>query len=263
MSLEVGNIYKEGRKVVLVFGLAERDTFLGQALDGIGVNLNTGDVDVVGEYADKVYYFSELNEVQLLNFSTYYPVLVKILKSPILSISGKARSGKDTLATRVSGTLHYNITALGDPIKKIHKIVYGNSDKKDREGLIIIGQGMREKDPHIWIKIWLRSVIKMLLNGDERGLIITDVRQPNEFSFFKSVGALTVRIDSNEEKRKEIIAKIDGEEALKDELLNDETESHVATFKTDLLIYNEYDSSFNDEIMRVVDELLSVERAKR
>lgn len=256
--MQVGKIYRDSDgKTVLVFGVTERLLYKGTDIvkrDGIGVNLSTGKVDEVNELSKEVKTFGELDTDQTINFGHLYPILTAMIKDgSLVAISGKARSGKDTLAIKLVGKLHYKQTALGDPIKRIHNVIYGNSDKKERAGLIMIGQGLREKDPNVWIKTWLRFAIDDFIYSKEMKLVVSDVRQPNEFTFFKSMGALTVRIDANEEKRREILVRSDGANALDEKLLNDETESHV--FPADLLIFNEYDKTYDEEMERVLERL--------
>ncbi|MCP8973204.1 hypothetical protein NMK43_08860 [Bacillus licheniformis] len=252
--MEVGKVYSiTSGKVVLVFGIAEHKGFLGKESAGIGINLDTGEVDDIVGFAYELRDFDRLSKTQILNFCRYYPISEAIRNSHLVAITGKSRSGKDTLATRIVGRCHYIQTTLGEPVQRIRNVLYGNSDKKDRKGLILIGQGMREKDPHVWTKVWLRQAIKRFAHNPNTKLVISDVRQPSEFTFLKSMGAFTVRIDANEEKRRKMIAKVDGEEALDEKLLNNETELHI--FDTDLIIFNEYDETYHDEMDRVIESL--------
>lgn len=257
MELEVGEVYTKGNKTVLVFGAMNLPIYAGATIfrsEGIGVNLTTGKVDEVDEYSVKVRYLTDLDVTQKVNYGHFYSILDRMLKyGNLVAISGKARSGKDTLANKLEQSLLYKRTALGDPIRRIHSIMYGNSDKKDRDGLILIGQGMRSKDSKVWLKVWLRLAIDHFSYDDNARLVVSDIRQPNEFSFFKSMGAFTIRIDADEEKRKEILAATDGESALSENLLNDETESHV--FDTTMVIFNKYDDSYTGEMFKVIERL--------
>lgn len=262
--MDAGKIYTAGGKVVLVFGVATIPIYEGSSMImdvGVGVDLNTGKVTTI-EHATEVHRFSELGKVELENFSHFFSIFNK-MSSGVVTISGKARSGKDTLADYLIENSPedavYSKTALGNPIKAVHKVLYGHTDKKDREGLIMIGQGLRAKEPHIWIITWLRHAIESFAYEESSKLIVTDVRQPNEFSFFKSLGALTVRVDSDETKRREMLTKLDGESALDDTLLNDETESHVSTFDTDIVLYNAYDGLYTASMESVIERLTNDE----
>ena len=254
--LEPGKIYHENGKSVLVFGVAKRPTEVGTFYDGIGIDLETGKVEQVYEFSHEVYKFSELNPTQLENFSHFYSIYRRMSNKGVIAISGKARSGKDTLADKIieSG---YNVrkAALGDPIKDIYRTLYGEMVWKDRLKLILIGQGLREKDPHIWVKVWLRKAVDCFAYHENVRIVVPDVRQPNEFSFFQSLGAQTVLIKADEEKRREILRKVDGEKALDEKLLNDETELHVDTFDADFIIFNNYDEKYEEEMIEVIERL--------
>lgn len=256
MSLEVGKVYRnsDGSNAVLVFGLAEYVGVLGKENDGIGIDLITGKVSQVHKYANVVLSIDNLSDEEIINLGFYKEILVKLQKSRIVSISGKARSGKDYLAgLLVRSNMKYTRTALGDPIKDIYKTLYGSTNKKDRTALIMIGQGLRKEDPHIWIKTWLRLAVESLKYDDSSRLVVTDVRQPNEFSFFKTLGALTVRVVANEQERRNLIEKKDGKGALSDKLLNDETESHSGSFDVDIEVKNNYDNTFYKEVSQVMN----------
>lgn len=257
MDLKVGSIFQSGDRTILVFGVSEyTDSFTeSKKQSGIGINLETGQVDSVNQYAYPVRSFDDLSETQLETFSHYYPILRAMLKTStsMVTISGKARSGKDTLADEIVNSRSYKKLPLATPIKQIHSIIYGQLDIKDRSGLILIGETMCEKDPHTWIKIWLREAIKHFTKGDKKKFVISDVRKPSEFTFFKSMGAFSVRIIADEEERRKIIARKDGKEALKH--LDDKTESYVDSFDTDMVLYNGYDQKYFEDIGMVLKRL--------
>lgn len=262
--MDAGKIYASNGKAVLIFGVAEAPVYTGADLwseTGIGVDLETGKVSTI-ESGTEVYRFSDLSKSQLENFSHFFSIYNRMSRG-IVTLSGKARSGKDTLADYLVENSpedkDYSKTALGNPIKEICTVLYGNSAKKNREALIMIGQGLRAKEPHIWILTWLRHAIESFAYEESSKLVVTDVRQPNEFSFFKSLGALTVRIDADEVKRREMLTKVDGESALDDALLNDETESHVSTFDTDIVLFNTYDAFYTVSMESVLERLTNDE----
>lgn len=256
--IKPGKIYRDGDKTVLVFGICERRLGLigASRYEGVGVDLATGKVEEVHEFSTEIHRFDDLTPEQLENFSYFYTIYRQMSNKGVIAISGKARSGKDTLADKIIDS-SYNVTksALGDPIKEIYRTLYGETVRKDRHKLILIGQGLREKDPHIWIKVWLRKAIDDFSYQEDIRIVVPDVRQPNEFSFFQSLGAQTVLIKANEEKRREIIRKVDGEQALDEKLLNDETELHVDTFNADFVIFNNYDEKYEEEMIDVIERL--------
>ncbi|MEC2266527.1 hypothetical protein ACR6EC_12145 [Bacillus subtilis] len=254
MDLKVGSIFQSGDRAVLIFGISEyTDPFENKKQSGIGINLETGQVDSVNQYAYRIRSFDDLSETQLETFSHYYPILRAMSKTPIVTISGKARSGKDTLADEIVNSRSYKKLPLATPIKQVHSIIYGQLDIKDRSGLILIGETMCEKDPHIWIKVWLREALKHFTKSDKKKFVISDVRKPSEFTFFKSMGAFSVRIVADEEGRRKVIARKDGKEALNH--LDDKTESYVDSFDTDMVLYNGYDQKYFEDFGMVLKRL--------
>jgi len=250
---EAGTIVKHGDKVIYVFGKAVVPVEdLWEEHSYIGVNLDTGRVDDIrNNYVQEVRY-SDLTEVQEDRLAQLIPIRRRLAKH-VLVLTAKARSGKDKLADQVVNTFHAQKRSLADPIREIDMIISGNVKGKNRESLIKIGQGLRREDPNIWIKTWLRFVLDQVNNwGLYQRFVIPDIRQPNEFTFFKSMGALTVKIEADEQKRLDKIREVDGEDALKKELLNDETESHVEGFVAELYMYNAYDEIFLNDIDLVV-----------
>lgn len=257
--MKAGSIVKNASKLVYVFGVAEVDNNGFISSTGIGINLNTGLVDDIEDFLVSDVKLEDLSEKQLKVLTK--AIQYKMTLANAVAISGKARAGKDTLANEILETFEGDtiIHALGDSIKEIAHVLYGNYEGKNRKVLIMIGQGLRQQDPHIWIKTWLRIAINdMEVYGFAR-FVVPDVRQPNEFTFFKSLGALTVRIDVDENKRLEVIGNVDGRQALDSKLLNDETESHVATFDTDVVVTNDYTDNFKKEVAESVIEKIKDE----
>lgn len=258
--MNAGSIVGFDGKIIFVYGVAEYQGAFSSQKDYVGVDLATGKIDHVGTYSTSVS-FDSLTKDQKLILSDHIK-FYDILSKRVLAISGKARSGKDTLAKKVGESAYTNlVVALGDPIKEIARTLYGSYTGKNRDALIMIGQGLREKDPHIWVKTWLRKAISEIQTAIENDFLgvpsftVSDVRQPNEFTFFKSLGATTVRIDSNEERRLELIEELDGSEGLDDKLLNDETELHINSFPAEFILFNEYDKTFDDEAKVIVKNL--------
>lgn len=169
------------------------------------------------------------------------------LRSNTITITGLARSGKDTLCdVLLDEFTTYRKVALGDALRLVRKVVYGESNQKDRHELIQIGQGLRKDDERIWIKAWVRTAINLLVAGAQ-GIIVTDVRQPNEFEYFKQF-ATTVYVAVNEEKRLHTLATVDGEQALDSRLLLNETEKFISSLakECEYCLVNNYDDEFRN-----------------
>jgi len=129
---------------------------------------------------------------------------------PGIAISGKARSGKDTLCSMLLERLDspWHREAIADQVKiewvgvnqaavyAMHgptaALEWANDHKSEiRDGLIERGVFRREQDPEYWLnKLPLRS-----------GAIITDVRFRNEYDYFRDMGFIMVRVDASEATR--------------------------------------------------------------
>lgn len=248
------DIKKHDGTTLLVFGKVEAapDSFsLGSY---IGINLDDGEVDSISGYASTVY-VHDMPKEQLIYLADSIQVLLA-LQEGILAISAKARSGKDYLAEQVLDFFPAVHLALGAPIKEACAVIFGRPKKgKNRSKLVKLGQTARNWiDPDIWIKAWLRQAITDFYEDGITNFVVPDVRQPNEFSFFKSLGATMVVIKANEDSRLEKIAELDGAADLSPELLNDETEQNIDGFveQADFVIDNNYDDQFKKDIDNVL-----------
>lgn len=245
-----GKILRDNKKTVFVFS-----TIFGEhsfETKHIGINLDSGSVDEVCGYATSAD-FNELTDDQQNMLAMYIPIR-NCFATNVIAITAKARSGKDYLAERLEcglGKYQTHVQPLGDPIREIDRIINGNRPGKNREQLISIGQGLRRVDPNVWIKTWLRICIDEYRLGN-RFFICQDVRQPNEMEFFKNLGAFTIKIVANEKKRLEILGKLDGKSAIDESLLNDPTETHINGFEVDYVLLNEYDETFEAQIVEMV-----------
>ncbi|MGG1263879.1 hypothetical protein [Brevibacillus laterosporus] len=251
-----GQIVRDGEKIIYTFGIAESIGYAGTFYSFVGVNLETGIVDEIKNNYPIIVKFEDLTDIQQAILADFIPIRKKLV-SRVIVISAKARSGKDYIAELLQRKFNIVLYALADPIREIDRIISGEVKGKNRKSLIMIGQGLRKVDPNIWIKVWLRRAISEILKGRGTKIVCQDVRQPNEFSFFKSLGAFSVKIEADSETRLEIIRQLDGESALDEELLKDETESYVGGFETDVVVNNDYTNDFNIEVdIKVINKLL-------
>lgn len=188
-----------------------------------------------------------------------------------ISLTGKMRSGKDTVQEMLIKSIIYQITskhskhlsyplvaklAFGDAVKKYSRELfpgaYENNNVKQRKLLQSFGQKMREIDEDVWIKI-LDKELQRTVNTPsvfedvffksnlEKVIItfITDVRQPNEFEYAKDLG-IVIKVEADDKVRKERMS-IKGED-VSDELVNHETESHIDSYETDFTVDNNGDT---------------------
>lgn len=148
-----------------------------------------------------------------------------------IAISGKANSGKNTVANIINHNLAYGFAsktlAFADPIKEIirttfpflkRKYLYGSSKYRDtiingaldsdgnpltiRRALLDIGTRHREYNNYVWINVLDDRVKKAIKMGVEK-VIVTDVRFREEFDHLKNNGFFLIRVvrDSSSDKQ--------------------------------------------------------------
>ena len=139
----------------------------------------------------------------------------------ILALSGKARSGKDTVANYLHNKYHFTVLHFSDALYeecgKLYKFIKIKNDKTvllhtnmeiDRPDFLtdeLITKGMTTKNPLLlqwWGTVrreyfssnyWI-DIVKSKLKYITTNVVIADVRLLNEYEFMKLVGAKTIRI---------------------------------------------------------------------
>lgn len=108
----------------------------------------------------------------------------------IITISGKARHGKDDLAKRLKSEFESEgkrvvVTHFADFLKYICREYYNWNGEKDINGRTLlqnVGQGFRKKSPNCWIDIMTAFLLGL---GDDCDIaIVPDCRYPNELMCF-------------------------------------------------------------------------------
>lgn len=124
------------------------------------------------------------------------PITVEMqpeLPKPRIAISGKMRSGKDTLASLLSETLEIPRGSFAAPLKEgvaIMGLPLEKGDPVSRAVLQGVGHLVRQLDPAHWVKqLDIRTPYR-----DETGLVITDLRYANEWAWAKAWEFLLVRL---------------------------------------------------------------------
>src|SRR5690606_5188652 len=114
------------------------------------------------------------------------------------------------------------------------------------------GQAMRTLDPDIWVRHLADSVEYYENQRSTRGIVIDDLRQPNEYAWCRANGFVIVRVSAPLEARVKR-AEIAGD-AFELADLEHDTESYVDKFEVDYEIVN--DGSLAD-LWTKVDEMLA------
>lgn len=121
-----------------------------------------------------------------------------------IALTGYARSGKDTVAAIIQKLCPPVVTlAFADEMKKMFHDTFPNIPKfpKPRDGYEKFGQAMREIDENVWINKLAKSYA--MWERTDAGIIITDVRQPNEAQWARENGFAIVTISTKDSIRRE------------------------------------------------------------
>lgn len=150
-----------------------------------------------------------------------------------IALVGKMRSGKDTFAEPLLHSKSMYHLRFADGIQEIidnffPEAVSGNG--KPREHYQVIGQSLRELDPDVWVNSLEQeylNILRMLhiLEDSTSGIIITDVRQPNEVEWCRQNGFKLVKLSCPSEVRRQRI--IDCGDVYEEEQFTHETENYV------------------------------------
>ena len=186
------------------------------------------------------------------------------MSKKVILISGKARSGKDTLARVLKDYLKEQgkdvlITHYADSLKYICEIVFkwdGKKDEKGRQLLIDIGESVRKYNQNYWVDC-LKSAIK----GVERDspslssnsvYIVADCRYENEIMEMKEFSPLVIRVEREHQLFRNGLT-------LQQSLSKSETE--LDSFSSfDITVHNDFKTV--EEYKKYVQEVLAKEVLK-
>lgn len=139
-----------------------------------------------------------------------------MLKPILIGLHGKARSGKDSIATELikNGSCFFSVVSFVEPLKRIvmdlfsmdREQVYGDAKdevdprykKSPRQILQEVGTAMRVIYKDIWVDYALRRSRELQMCG--YSVIITDLRYKNEFEAIRNADGYiwkVVRLDEN------------------------------------------------------------------
>jgi dephospho-CoA kinase len=160
-----------------------------------------------------------------------------------IALTGKMRSGKDTVANHLYIRHSFNRVAFGDALKKNAHAVFPwvYEWNKPRALYQQFGQLMRQIEPDVWVKHAERAVkgaidYNVNTGAENVGVVITDLRQPNEYEWARNNGYTIIRVMAPDEDRL-FRAKLAGDD-FNEADLEHETESHVDLFDCEYEIHN-------------------------
>ncbi|MGF9741623.1 AAA family ATPase [Priestia megaterium] len=153
-----------------------------------------------------------------------------------IAIAGKFRSGKDQFA-KYFLSKGFMRAAFGDELTELIMEYFPEAiiqHGKPREHYTLLGQTFRKLNPMIWIER-LEPLLEVY-EAMGHDIVITDLRQQNEYEFLKENGYTIIKIEADEEVRKQRI--IDAGETFDPKRFYHETELSVDSLPYDYLVTN-------------------------
>lgn len=174
-----------------------------------------------------------------------------------IGIYGKMRSGKTEVCNLYNGMLDDSVVLdFGDSLKECVRVAYPFLDykTKNRELLINFGQTLRKMDKNIWVN----ALKYKILNTNKKNIIVTGIRQQNEFDMLKDLGFTFIKIESDDNIRIERCKK--NNDKFDENSLNDFTETELDKFEYDFLIENIRSlKDLSIDALNVLDEIKYLE----
>ena len=173
-----------------------------------------------------------------------------------IALTGAMRSGKDTVAElleqdllNLNTNIKFEQVAFGDMLKYFAHDIFLESwtGNKPRKLYQEFGQGIREISKkvygheNVWVNL-LAEFIDSKQNEDEednkdiRCIVITDLRQPNEYEWCKENGYTIIKVVTDDSTRLERIKEVN--DNFNPEDLTHETETYIDSFNEDYYIDN-------------------------
>lgn len=107
-----------------------------------------------------------------------------------IALSGKMRSGKDTLANELVMRHGFVRMSFADKLKEVAGDLFGVSEtSKNRALLIELSRRLSAIDAAVWIKQVIDRIPMY------QSVVVTDMRYPNEYHTLRGLGFLMVRIE--------------------------------------------------------------------
>lgn len=161
-----------------------------------------------------------------------------------IALTGKMRSGKDLVAKQLLINSNFDGFAFGNALKRTAHEVFPwiASEAKPRRLYQQFGQTMRMLDKNVWVSHVERQIGHMIefhvnQGATDIGVVITDLRQQNEYEWAKENGFTIIRVSAPDELRIER-AKMAGDDFSEADLTH-ETEQAIEGFKVDYEIVND------------------------
>ena len=186
-----------------------------------------------------------------------------ITTNPIrIALTGKLRSGKSTIADILWLNYDFEKVSFATTLRQVAELLFGHMHEYNNESptgyskpralLQTLGQKMREIDEDVWVRQAEQAVLWAEDSRRTAGVVIDDLRQPNEYEWARANGFIIIRVEADEALRLKR-AEQAGDSFSEEDMAHD-TEQHVDKFDVDYTIVNNGDM---DELERQVDEIMS------
>lgn len=161
----------------------------------------------------------------------------------LIGITGKARSGKDTVGNILKYNAGFARVAFADPIKEAVNIMFGlntfimEGPEKEQD-IDWLGRsprflmqtlgtewGRQVVDKDLWLKIAMKKINNLL--DVNRSVVVTDVRFDNEADLIRSKGGTIIHL----QRKAADTAIVES---------NHKSESGVTVLEKDWIVYNDY-----------------------
>src|SRR5690625_2901366 len=191
-----------------------------------------------------------------------------------IAICGKLRSGKSLIAEHLVENQGFHRIAFGDALKRYADEIFPHFTeeitapdeifggtrvigyRKPRALYQTFGQAMREIDPDIWLYHAERTIEALSNMRSVKGIVIDDLRQPNEEIWARDNGFTIIRVNANEDTRLERARALGDSFEIED--LRHETELHIDDIEADYDIWNDGDSAEDvEDLKREIDDIMS------
>lgn len=160
------------------------------------------------------------------------------MKPMKIAFVGRIRSGKNTAADYLVEKYGLKPFSFGSGIADVIQQYFPSAfeDGKPRKHYQVIGQSFRELNPDIWIEVLEEKLKAVWEENPNTGVVITDLRQANEYKRLKELGFTIIKVKASELKRIQRM-ELEGD-VFTSELLNHETELQAENCPFDYLLVN-------------------------
>lgn len=178
-----------------------------------------------------------------------------------IAFIAEAGGGKDFLAEytikKYGYTRYAFATYVNNVGRELFPHLYGDGKNKNRALLQAIGTKLREIDEDVWINAMFKDIDEEAKSRNRykelrEYIVITDCRMPNEYKALKERGFIFIRINVDEEVRKQRL--LNRGDKFTDNDLKHHTESFYNQFECDYVINN---NTTQEEAYQQLDEILN------